>query len=303
MSERKAGRALTVALVQTAPGAAGDRALEEALALSRDAAGQGAELVVLPELFAGPYFCQVPDAREFARAETIPGPTTSAFCALAGKLGVSFVVSLFERRAVGLYHNTAVMIDRTGIVGTYRKMHIPDDPGYGEKFFFTPGDTGFGVHRLSDAVVGTLVCWDQWFPEAARLTALRGAELLVYPTAIGWHPFEKATLGDAQLDAWRTVQRSHAIANGCYVLAVNRTGFEKTPGGKGGGIEFWGHSFIAGPDGQIIAEASADRPEVLMATLDLDHIREMREGWPFLRDRRIDAYADLTRRFIDDGKL
>lgn len=293
-------RSLCVAALQTSPSDDAAANLDHALARCRAAAAQGARLIVLPELFLGHYFCQRPDAAEFARAQPIPGPATEAFARLAVDLDVAVIVSLFEARAPGLYHNTIAVVDGSrGIVGTYRKMHIPDDPGYGEKFYFTPGDQGFRAFDVADARIGTLICWDQWFPEAARLTALAGAEVLVYPTAIGWHPHEKDKLGAAQHDAWRTVQRSHAIANGCFVVAVNRAGFEAAPDGDSG-IEFWGQSFIAGPDGQVIAEADSDGEALLVATLNLDHVREMREGWPFLRDRRIDAYGNITRRFIDD---
>ena len=295
-------RRVTVAALQMSPSDDAAANLARADALCRDAARKGASLLVLPELFLGRYFCQVPDVNEFARAEPVPGPTTGAFEALASELSVTIIVSLFERRAAGLYHNTLAVIDgKRGLVGTYRKMHIPDDPGFGEKFYFTPGDQGFRAFDVAGLRLGTLVCWDQWFPEAARLTALRGAELLVYPTAIGWHPHEKNALGAAQHDAWQTVQRSHAIANGCFVMAVNRAGLETVPGADSAGIEFWGQSFIAGPDGQVIAQAGESDEQVLVATLDLDHIRDMREGWPFLRDRRIDAYDALKRRYIDDS--
>lgn len=293
-------RTLRAAALQMSPSDRRDDNLDRALALCREAADEGAQLMVLPELFLGHYFCQRPNADEFARAEPVPGPATAALAALAAERDVAIVASLFERRAAGLYHNTVAVLDGArGLAGTYRKMHIPDDPGYGEKFYFTPGDQGFRAFDVAGARVGTLICWDQWFPEAARLTALRGAEILVYPTAIGWHPYEKDTHGAAQHDAWRTVQRSHAIANGCFVMAVNRAGFEPAPDGDSG-IEFWGQSFIAGPDGQVLCEAPADGEMVLLADLDLDKIRELREGWPFLRDRRIDAYGALTRRYIDD---
>ncbi|MEO1574694.1 MAG: carbon-nitrogen hydrolase [Pseudomonadota bacterium] len=291
---------LTAAAVQMSPSDDREDNLKRALALCAEAADRGARLIVLPELFLGHYFCQRPDAAQFARAQPIPGPATEALGQFAAERDVAIVASLFERRAPGLYHNTVAVLDGArGLVGTYRKMHIPDDPGYGEKFYFTPGDQGFRTFDLAGARVGTLICWDQWFPEAARLTALRGADILVYPTAIGWHPYEKESHGAAQHDAWRTIQRSHAIANGCFVMAVNRAGFEPAPDGDSG-IEFWGQSFVAGPDGQVLCEAPAAGESVLVAELNLDHIREQREGWPFLRDRRIDAYGALTRRYLDD---
>jgi len=291
---------VNVAAVQMSPSDDRDANLARAIECVRDAAGRGADIVCLPELFLGHYFCQSEDAVHFARAEPVPGPSTDAFVAVAKELKVAILVSLFERRAAGLYHNTLAVIDGArGYVGKYRKMHIPDDPAYYEKFYFTPGDLGFRTFDLAGTSAGTLVCWDQWFPEAARLTALRGAQILFYPTAIGWHPQEKDALGAAQHGAWETIQRSHAIANGCFVVAVNRAGFEPGPG-TGAGIEFWGQSFIVGPDGQIIARAPAAGEAILLAELDLDDIARAREGWPFLRDRRIDAYADLERRYLDD---
>jgi N-carbamoylputrescine amidase len=288
-----------VGLVQMCVAEDVDTNLSEALALTREAAAGGAEVVCLPELFRSRYFCQSEDVENFELAEPIPGPTTDAFTRLAAELGIVVIASLFERRAPGLYHNTAVVIEGAkGIVGQYRKMHIPDDPRYYEKFYFTPGDLGFQSFATAKGKLGVLVCWDQWYPEAARLTALKGAEILFYPTAIGWHPEEKAALGERQHDAWEIAQRAHAIANGCYVVAANRTGFEPDPSGHGG-IEFWGQSFIAAPDGSLLCKAAVDEPAVLVADLDLDRIETFRAGWPFLRDRRIDAYADLTRRFID----
>ena len=274
--------------------------VDKALAMSREAAKQGAEIVCLPELFRSRYFCQAEDVKNFALAEPIPGPTSEAFVHLAAELDVTLIVSLFERRAPGLFHNTALTIDgKRGLAGKYLKMHIPDDPRFYEKFYFTPGDLGFQSVATRPAHVGVLVCWDQWYPEAARLTALKGADILFYPTAIGWQPEEKATHGERQQQAWEIMQRSHAVANGCYVVAVNRTGFEPDPSGRGG-IEFWGQSFIAGPDGAIVVKAPADEELVMVRELDLAQLEVSRTGWPFLRDRRIDAYGDITRRFLDD---
>jgi len=267
--------------------------------LIREAAAAGAELVLLPELFRSWYFCQTEDYDRFDLAEPVPGPTTERFGALAGELGVALVLSLFEERAPGLYHNTAAVLDGQGeVLGKYRKMHIPDDPRYYEKFYFTPGDLGFRVFEVAGLKLGVLICWDQWYPEAARLTALLGADLLVYPTAIGWHPEEKAAVGKAQQEAWETIQRSHAIANGCFVAAANRFGFEPDPNGLGG-IEFWGTSFAFGPDGAPLARAGSDGEAVLLVDIDTARIRRQRQGWPFLRDRRIDAYGALERRFLD----
>jgi N-carbamoylputrescine amidase len=264
----------------------------------REAATQGAQVVCLPELFRSPYFCQIEDAANFALAERIPGPSTEAIGAVARQAGVIVIATLFERRAPGLYHNTAAVIGANGeLVGLYRKMHIPDDPGYYEKFYFTPGDLGFCAFETFLGRLGILICWDQWYPEAARLIAMAGADIIFYPTAIGWHPQEKAANGAAQRDAWRTVQRGHAIANGLYVAAVNRVGHE-TPAGPPG-LEFWGTSFFADPFGVVLAEAPVDREETLIATVDPARIEEVRQGWPFLRDRRIDAYAGIERRFLD----
>ena len=272
----------------------------KAEAMVRDAAAQGAELICLPELFRSRYFCQTEDYRRFDLAEPIPGPTTERFATLAAELDVAIVLSLFEARAPGLYHNTAALVDgEHGFVGRYRKMHIPDDPRYYEKFYFTPGDLGFKVYPARTVRLGLLVCWDQWYPEAARLTALMGAQVLVYPTAIGWHPEEQRTVGPAQHGAWETIQRSHAIANGCFVVAANRTGFEPDPSGNGG-IQFWGQSFVVGPDGVVLARAGQDEETVLMVELDFARIAAQRQGWPFLRDRRIDSYAPLERRYLDD---
>jgi N-carbamoylputrescine amidase len=265
----------------------------------RDAARQGARLICLPELFRSRYFCQSEASEPFELAEPVPGPSTAQLADLAAELGVTLIASLFERRAPGLYHNTAAVLDAgAGYVGKYRKMHIPDDPRFYEKFYFSPGDLGFKVFDTAACRLGVLVCWDQWYPEAARLTALAGAELLAYPTAIGWHPEEDPAVNAAQHDAWEVAQRAHAIANACYVMVVNRTGFEPEPGGPGG-IRFWGQSFVAGPDGRVLLRAPVDAEAVLVCELDLTQIDKQRIGWPFLRDRRIDAYAELTRRFLD----
>jgi len=264
-----------------------------------EAARRGAAVVCLPELYRTPYFCQREDAALFDLAESVPGPTSERLGEAARKAGVAVIAPIFERRAAGLYHNTALFLDADGsLAGMYRKMHIPDDPSFYEKFYFTPGDLGFRAVDLAPGRVGALICWDQWYPEGARLTALKGATALFYPTAIGWHPAEKARNGAAQLEAWRTIQRAHAIANGVYVAAVNRVGFEGGPPGQSG-LEFWGTSFLCDPFGVVIAEASTDREEILVGEVDLSRIEEVRRNWPFLRDRRIDAYQGLDRRFID----
>ena len=273
--------------------------LERALAGVRQAAASGATVVCLPELFRSPYFCQREDARLFDLAEGVPGPTTEALGRVSAETGVAIVAPVFERRAAGLYHNSAAIIDGGQVIGLYRKMHIPDDPCYYEKFYFTPGDLGFRAFDTRAGRIGTLICWDQWYPEGARLTALQGAAVLFYPTAIGWHPHEKEAFGAAQRDAWRTIQRGHAIANGVYVAVVNRVGHEKPADGQTPGLEFWGSSFVCDPFGQVIAEASATTEEVLLAEVDLGRIEEVRRNWPFLRDRRIDAYGGLDRRFLD----
>src|SRR6185369_388296 len=263
----------------------------------REAAARGAQVICLQELFRSQYFCREENAELFALAESIPGPSTAALGKLARELKVVIVASLFERRAAGLYHNTAVALSADGeIAGLYRKMHIPDDPLYFEKYYFTPGDLGFGSIATPYGRLGVLVCWDQWYPEGARIAALSGADLLVYPTAIGWHPSEKAEFGAAQLDAWRTIQRAHAIANGIYVAAVNRVGYEGPPEH---GLEFWGSSFVADPFGQVIAQASTDQEEILIAECDPRRMEEVRRNWPFLRDRRIDAYAPILKRWLD----
>lgn len=272
--------------------------LENAIALIREAAVQGAQIICLPELFKTVYFCQEENHKYFQYAEAIPGPTTERLSALAKELQVVIVASLFERRAAGLYHNTAAVIDADGtLLGIYRKMHIPDDPLFYEKFYFTPGDLGFRCWQTKYARVGVLVCWDQWYPEAARLTALRGAEVIFYPTAIGWHPSEKAEFGERQHSSWETVQRGHAIANGCYVAVPNRVGHEAPAGGDG--LDFWGRSFIADPAGQILAKGGDEKPEIVIASIDPKALDTQRTHWPFLRDRRIEAYAELTKRFID----
>ena len=281
-----------------------DKNLQRAIDRLHQAAAKGAQIVCLPELFQTQYFCQREDAALFDLAEPIPGPTTARLSEVAKQLRIVLVGSLFEKRAPGVYHNTAVMIDSDGSLrGIYRKMHIPDDPLYYEKFYFTPGDLGFKAFDTQVGRVGTLVCWDQWYPEGARLTALQGAQVLFYPTAIGWHPAEKEQFGAAQYDAWQTIQRAHAIANGVYVAVANRVGFEEgdVRGNKapGKGLEFWGGSFLADPFGRVIANASHDKEEILVADVDLRALEDIRRNWPFLRDRRIDAYAPITSRMID----
>ncbi|WP_447968935.1 carbon-nitrogen hydrolase [Nitrospira sp. M1] len=273
---------------------------ERAVSRIEEAVRGGAALICLPELFRSQYFCQREDAALFDLAETIPGPTTEILSKVAKEKKVTIVVPLFERRAAGVYHNSLVVLNEHGeIAGLYRKMHIPDDPAYYEKFYFTPGDKGFQAIQTSHVTIGPLICWDQWYPEAARLTALRGAEVLVYPTAIGWHPAEKAQEGTAQREAWMTIQRSHAIANGVFVVSVNRVGHE-IPVESGDGIEFWGSSFVCDPFGVILTQASVEKEEVLLVDIDLGRIEETRRNWPFLRDRRIDAYGGITKRFIDE---
>ncbi len=293
-----------VALVQMSCSPDPDQNLAKAVERIDDAARQGAKIVCLPELFRTQYFCQREDAALFDLAEPIPGPTTDAIAEAARKSRVAVIASVFERRAAGVYHNTAAVLDADGSLrGIYRKMHIPDDPLYYEKFYFTPGDLGFRAIDTQFGKVGTLVCWDQWYPEGARLTALQGAECLFYPTAIGWHPAEKAEFGDAQHDAWRTIQRSHAIANGVYVAVVNRVGHEngniRGNAASGAGLEFWGGSFICDPFGKVIAEAGHDCEEILYAEVDRRRMEDVRRNWPFLRDRRIDSYAAITSRLID----
>lgn len=293
-------RKLIVGLVQHACTEDRDHNLGASIEGIRDAAHRGAQVVLLPELHTGVYFCQSEDTARFDQAEPIPGPSTELLSGLARELGITIVGSLFEKRAPGIYHNTAVVLDSSGkLAGRYRKMHIPDDPGFYEKFYFTPGDLGFAPVRTGDTALGVLVCWDQWYPEAARLMALHGADLLLYPTAIGWDPRDDEAERARQRDAWRTVQRAHAIANGLPVLVCNRAGFEPDPSGVGPGIQFWGSSFIAGPQGEILAEAPADAPAVLVAEIDRRRSEDVRRIWPFFRDRRIDAYDDLLKRYGD----
>ncbi len=288
----------TLGLVQMAAAPDPEHNLERASHLVEQAAQRGAQLICLPELFRTQYFCQREDPALFDLSEGIPGPTTEALGKIARARRIMIIAPVFERRAPGLYHNSVALLDGEGrIAGVYRKMHIPDDPAYYEKYYFTPGDLGFQAFSTPMGRIGVLICWDQWYPEGARLTALRGAEVLFYPTAIGWHPHEKERCGAAQQDAWRTIQRSHAIANGVYVAAINRIGLEKPAGGAG--IEFWGSSFVADPFGRVLAEATADREEVLLGEVDPARIEEVRRHWPFLRDRRLDAYAGMEKRFLD----
>jgi N-carbamoylputrescine amidase len=288
---------VNIGLIQTACSANASANLKQTLDAVGRAAKQGAQIICTQELFRSQYFCQTEDHERFKLAEPIPGPTTDAFQKLAKRHQVVLIASLFEKRAPGVYHNSAAIIDADGsLLGLYRKMHIPDDPLFYEKFYFTPGDLGFRAWQTRYAKLGVLICWDQWYPEAARLTALQGAEILFYPTAIGWHPSEKTAHGRRQHEAWEIVQRGHAIANGCYVATTNRVGHEKL---AGEGIEFWGQSFVAGTSGEILARASAEDEETLMVPLDLSQVDATRTHWPFLRDRRIDAYGDLTKRLID----
>ena len=290
-----AQKSVQIGLVQMSMSPDKAENLEKAAARVREAAERGAEIVCLPELFATPYFCQTEDASNFDLAEPVPGPTTEAMAEVARAAKVALVVPVFERRAPGVYHNSVLVLKKDGAVsGIYRKMHIPDDPLFYEKYYFTPGDTGFSSFATESARVGPLICWDQWYPEAARLTALTGAEILAYPTAIGWHPSEKSEFGAAQLSAWQTIQRAHAIANGVFVVAVNRVGHE---GPRDGGLEFWGHSFVCDPFGLVLAEAG-EGEETLVVRCDLERIEWVRRNWPFLRDRRIDAYAGITSRFL-----
>ena len=293
-----------VGLVQMSMTSDPEENLKRAIERVREAAGRGAQIVCLPELFQTQYFCQREDAALFDLAETIPGPTSAKLAEVAKQSKIVLIASLFEKRAAGVYHNTAAMFDTDGTLrGLYRKMHIPDDPLYYEKYYFTPGDLGFRAFDTNVGKVGTLVCWDQWYPEGARLTALQGATVLFYPTAIGWHPAEKAEFGVAQHDAWRTIQRAHAIANGVYVAVVNRVGFEtgdiRGKSAPGAGLEFWGGSFLCDPFGRVIAEGSHDKEEILLGEVDLKVLEDTRRNWPFLRDRRIDSYAPITSRLID----
>ncbi|MEX2517555.1 MAG: carbon-nitrogen hydrolase [Gammaproteobacteria bacterium] len=299
-------RTLTVAVAQHAAGVYDKQAnLERSLEAIADAHRQGAQLVLLPELHTTPYFCQSADPDRFDLAESIPGPGTETLQRAAREHDIAIVGSIFERRNAGLYHNTAVVIDRNGeLVGRYRKMHIPDDPGYYEKFYFTPGDLGFKPIQLGDIKLGVLVCWDQWYPEAARLMALAGAEVLIYPSAIGWDPADGSDEQERQRQAWITVQRGHAVANNLPLMSSNRIGFEAAPGATDTdsqhGAQFWGSSFICGPQGEILQQASVQNAEVIVATLDLERCERLRRLWPYLRDRRIDAYADILKRSIDD---
>jgi len=272
--------------------------LKKTVALAEQAAKKGAQIICTQELFHSQYFCQTEDHANFKLAESIPGPTTEAFQKIARKHSVVIIVSIFEKRSAGLYHNTAAVIDANGsLLGIYRKMHIPDDPLYYEKFYFTPGDLGFRAWQTRYGKIGVLVCWDQWYPEGARLTVLQGADILFYPTAIGWHPKEKAEYGTDQHGAWELIQRSHAVANGCFVAVPNRVGLERPAGGDG--IEFWGQSFVAGTSGQILSKASINKQEILIVPVDLAKVDVTRTHWPFLRDRRIDAYSGLTKRLLD----
>ncbi|HEV7867576.1 MAG TPA: carbon-nitrogen hydrolase [Chthoniobacteraceae bacterium] len=285
-------------LVQMRCSADPDENLAKAIARTNEAADRGAQIVCLQELFTSQYFCQVEDHKYFQLAEAIPGPSTTALAQVAKDRAVVIVASLFEKRGPGLYHNTAAVIDADGsYLGKYRKMHIPDDPLFYEKFYFTPGDLGFRAWETRYGKIGVCVCWDQWYPEAARLTALAGAQILFYPTAIGWHPAEKGEYGQRQHNSWETIQRSHAIANGCYVAVPNRVGHEAPDGGEG--IEFWGQSFVADPSGQIVAKASTSDEEILIVDADLSALDTQRTHWPFFRDRRIDAYGELQKRYID----
>jgi len=295
--KRASAQTVKLGLIQTTCSADPDANLKKTLALAGHAAQRGAQIICTQELFRSQYFCQSEDHQNFKLAEPVPGPTTDAFCQLAKKHKAVVIASLFEKRAAGVYHNTAAIIDADGsLLGRYRKMHIPDDPLYYEKFYFTPGDLGFRSWQTKYGKIGVLICWDQWYPEAARLTALQGAQILFYPTAIGWLPGEKKKYGERQHNSWETIQRSHAIANGCYVAVANRIGHEKL---AGKGIEFWGQSFVAGTSGEILAKAGAAKEEVLIVPVDLAAVDTTRTHWPFLRDRRIDAYGGLTKRLID----
>jgi len=294
--KRPASSEIKLGLIQTDVSANPDANLKKTLALAERAAKRGAQIICTQELFRSQYFCQTEDHENFKLAEKIPGPSTDAFCKLAKKHKAVVIASLFEKRASGVYHNTAAVIDADGsLMGIYRKMHIPDDPLYYEKFYFTPGDLGFPSFQTRYAKVGALVCWDQWFPEGARSAALSGAQILIYPTAIGWIPNEPKLIAGQQRDAWELIQRSHAVANGVYVASVNRVGRE-------GRIKFWGNSFVAGPFGEIVAHAGGAREEILLANCDLGRTEEIRQSWPFLRDRRIDAYGPLLSRGLEDGK-
>jgi N-carbamoylputrescine amidase len=298
--KRSASSEIKLGLIQTGVSANPDANLKKTAALIARAAKAGAKIICTQELFRSQYFCQEENHRYFKLAEKIPGPSTDVFQKLAKKHKVVIIASLFERRASGVYHNTAAIMDADGsLLGIYRKMHIPDDPLYYEKFYFTPGDLGFKAWQTKYGKIGVLICWDQWYPEAARLTAMQGAEILFYPTAIGWHPGEKKKYGIKQHSAWETIQRGHAVANGCYVAVTNRIGHEILDGVGGDGIEFWGQSFVAGTSGEIIAKAACDKEEILIVPVDLANVDTTRTHWPFLRDRRIDAYGDLSKRLVD----
>ena len=300
MKRAPSGSVVKLGLLQSACSARPPANRQRTLALAERAARQGAQIICTQELFCSQYFCQSEDHANFRLAEPIPGPSTTAFQKLARKHKVVIIASLFEKRAAGVYHNTAAIIDADGsLLGTYRKMHIPDDPLFYEKFYFTPGDLGFRAWSTRYGKIGVLICWDQWYPEAARLTAMQGAQILFYPTAIGWHPGEKKRHGTNQHSAWELIQRSHAVANGCYVAAVNRIGHEVIKEVGGDGLEFWGQSFVAGTSGEILAKASVNQEEILIVPVDLAQVDQTRTHWPFLRDRRIDAYDGLTKRLID----
>ena len=296
--KRPSSASVVLGLLQTRCSPDPGANLKKTLRAAERAARDGAQIICTQELFRSQYFCQSADHKYFRLAETIPGTSTAAFQKLAKKHQVVIIASLFEKRAAGVYHNTAAVIDADGsLLGIYRKMHIPDDPLYYEKFYFTPGDLGFKAWQTKHAKIGVLICWDQWYPEGARLTALQGAEILFYPTAIGWHPREKKRYGANQQDAWELIQRSHAVANGCYLAVANRIGLERPAGGDG--IEFWGQSFVAGTFGQILAQAGVDKEENLLVPVDLKKVDVTRTHWPFLRDRRVDAYGGLTKRLMD----
>lgn len=299
MGELKTTKSYALGVIQMAMDAELETNIRHALDMCASAVQQGAQVICLPELFSSRYFCQREDVDRFNLAEPAEGPLKARFSQFARDHGVALVLPFFERRAAGLYHNSVLVLDADGAcLGMYRKMHIPDDPAYYEKYYFTPGDLGFKAFKTSFGRIAPLICWDQWYPEGARLAALQGAEVLLYPTAIGWHPHEKDQYGAAQLDAWMTVQRGHAIANGVYLAAANRVGYE--PEEQQAGIQFWGSSFICDPQGVVLARAASDREEILIAPVDLDHVETIRRNWPFLRDRRVDAYSGVVRRFLDD---
>jgi N-carbamoylputrescine amidase len=298
--KRRSSSEIKLGLIQTDVSAQPDANLKKTILLVERAAKSGAQIICTQELFRSQYFCQSENHDYFKLAEKIPGPSTEAFQKIAKKHKVVIIASLFEKRAAGVYHNTAAIIDADGsLLGIYRKMHIPDDPLFYEKFYFTPGDLGFKTWDTRYGKIGVLICWDQWYPEAARLTAMQGAQILFYPTAIGWHPSEKAKYGAKQHSAWETIQRSHAVANGCYVASINRIGHEILDGVGGDGLEFWGQSFVAGTSGEIISKASSNKEEILIVPVDLANVDTTRTHWPFLRDRRIDAYGNLTKRLVD----